>query len=73
MKVFVIFDEQGRIRGSVASALDHIDVRSGTGTRVHRMEVSDLDPKDVPAYVRNLHTNFRVATLGEPTLVPRKS
>ena len=76
MKVFVIFDEQGRIRGAIASMLDNINVRSGTGSHVHsihRMEVDDLDPKDVPAYVRNLHTNYRIDILGEPKLVSRQS
>ena len=72
MKVFIIFDERGRIRGSVASALHNVAVRSGEGTRVHTIERSDLNSESVRPYLRELHTNFRVDPHGEPTLVRRK-
>ncbi len=72
MKVFVIFDKQGRITGTVTSALNNIDVRSGEGRYAHKFEVGKLDPKDLPAYLSELHTKFRVETLGEPKLVPMK-
>lgn len=75
MKVFVMYDEQGRIRGSVASELNEFDARpqAGTGMRVHRFEVTDVKREDLQKYLRDLHTNFTVAALGAPTLVPKKT
>lgn len=71
MKIFVVFDEKGLIRGTVVSAHDQMKIRSSEGTSVHVIEKSEIGHEDVPRYVRDLHEHFRVEVLGETRLVPK--
>jgi hypothetical protein len=74
MKIFVVFDEKGQIRGTVLSMYDQMKIRSPEGTSVHTIEKPEIGPghKDAQHYVRDLHENFRVEVLGEPRLVRKK-
>ena len=71
MKIFVIFDEKGQIRGTVASAHDQMKIRSSEGTKIHTIEKPEVAYKDIPQYLRDLHQNSRVDVSG-PTRIVRK-
>jgi hypothetical protein len=72
VKIAVIFDEKGQIRGTVVTAYDQMNVRSSEGTRMYVIEKPEVGQKDAPQYVRDLHANFRVDVLGEPRLVRKR-
>lgn len=73
MKIFVVFDEKGQIRGTVVSGHDQMKIRTPEGTSVHTIEKPEIGHQDAQRYVRDLHENFRVEVLGEPRLVRKKS
>jgi hypothetical protein len=72
MKVFVVFDEKGQIKGTVVAEHDQVKMKSSPGTTIHVVDKPKLDRKSVPIYLRDLHRHFRVEVLGEPKLVRRK-
>lgn len=69
MKIFVVFDEKGQIKGTVVSAHDHMNIRTPEGTSVQTIDEPEVGYKDAPSYVRDLHKNWRVEVLGQPQLV----
>jgi hypothetical protein len=73
MKIFVIFDERGQIKGTVASAHDQMKIRSSAGTSVHIIENPEVAYKDVPQYLRDLHQNSRVDVSGATRIVRKRS
>ena len=72
MKIFVVFDEKGQIKGTVVSAHDQVGIRSSQGTRIHTIEKPEIGYEDAPRYVRDLHENFRIEVPGEPQLVRKR-
>jgi hypothetical protein len=73
MKIFVIYDEKGQIKGTVVPTHDQVRIHSSEGTRVHTIEHPETDHKAGQRYVRDLHENFRVEVLGEPRLVRKRA
>lgn len=69
MKVFVIFDNQGRIRGTAATRLDNVAIGTPQQFRVHTIPGAEIDEVDLSRYLADLHANHRVDILGEPKIV----
>jgi len=75
MKVFVIHDNKGKIRGVVTSLMDNVGVKAARGMKVHTMEKEDLESAERRRYVIDLHKNFKVETTSGKSRVvqrPRK-
>jgi hypothetical protein len=73
MKVFVIFDNQGRIKGTAATQLDNVAVGTPQQLRVHTVPRAEIDEADLPRYLADLHANHRVDILGEPRIVRKRN
>jgi hypothetical protein len=73
MKILVVFDEKGKIIGTVIPKHDQIKIRSAEGTAVHVIEKPELDTEAARKYLQDLHQNFRMEVSGEPRLVPKKA
>jgi len=76
MKVFVMYDESGTIKGTLAVPRGkNIGIRPGPGTTVHTFEHEDLDDKKLQEYLSKLHDNHRidVAGSGGARVVARES
>ena len=69
MRVFIIHDDAGRIRGTVAATEQNIGIRVPPGFLIHTRDERDLTGSDLQRYLQDLHKNHRVATPGEPILV----
>ena len=73
MKIFVIHDDAGRIRGTVATDNGNLGVKPTGGLRVHGFETGDMEESEKKKYLQQLHFGHRVElTAGEPRLVAKK-
>ena len=75
MKIFVLYDEEGKIRGTMATTLEDIGVKPSSGMHVHMFERDTLNAGEQRRYLGELHNNFRVANTpsGESTLVQKSA
>lgn len=75
MKIFVMYDETGKVRGTMASALEETAIRPGPGLRVHVLERAALTPEEQRRHLAELQNHFRVleGPSGEPILVRRSA
>ncbi|HEY6191376.1 MAG TPA: hypothetical protein VI215_03520 [Bacteroidota bacterium] len=72
MKIFVIHDRSGNIRGTLASDRAGVDIKSSHDGQVHAFEKTDLKKSDLPGYLHDLHTKHKVDLTSEkPRIVPR--
>jgi hypothetical protein len=62
MKVFVIHDTSGRIRGALAAASGstNIAVKGTSDLRLHTMEVADMEDAERRRFLTDLHKHHRV-------------
>lgn len=69
MRVFIIHDDAGHIRGTVATTEQNVGIRVPPGFFIHAKDERDLTGSDLQRYLQDLHKNHRIATPGEPSLV----
>ena len=70
-KIFVVHDDQGRIKATAVSALEHSLVKTSNGLRVPVIDHPGLDRKEMREHLTDLHRNHRVEVMGEPRIVPK--
>jgi len=69
MKVFVIYDKAGKIRGTFAPAHANVAVRPLLGHYIHTFERAGFDQADARSHLQELHHTYRVdASAGEVRL-----
>jgi hypothetical protein len=74
MKVFIIYDETGEIRGTATSHLQ--DFRIGVDPALSYFEEDhDIEDTQITQYLRNLHETYSVdvTSSGQPRLIVRSS
>jgi hypothetical protein len=69
MNVFVMYDEQGEIKGTVATANENAGVGTLASGKIHKISGVDLDSEDASGYLADLHANHRVDVVPEPRIV----
>jgi hypothetical protein len=75
MKIFVIHDDAGRIRGTLAASpgIVNVGVKPLGGLRAYATEVVDAVGLERQRFIHDLHTNHRVSMASEtPALVRTK-
>jgi hypothetical protein len=75
MRVFIQYDETGKIRGTLATTLEDIEVKPSSGMNVHVFDRDALNEEELRRYLGDLHSNCTVQTTaaGEATLVQKEA
>ena len=61
MKIFVVYDETGKIRGTFAAAKEHLGVRVAKNRAIHTFEDEGKEGEALKQYLSELHAKFRIA------------
>ena len=72
MKVFVMHDDSGKIRGTFATTQNNVDAKPAKGMRLHVEERGNLEAAELKKYLHDLHHTFRVETKSGSTSLIRK-
>jgi hypothetical protein len=72
MKIFVMHDDSGKIRGTFAATQNNVEARPSKGMRLHVMEKENLEGAELKRYLQELHAGFRVETKSGGTSVIKK-
>jgi hypothetical protein len=73
MKVFVMHDDTGKIRGTFATTKDNVGVNPKKGMKLHVLERETLEGEELKQYLGELHTTYRVDSSAEGGLVKLKA
>jgi hypothetical protein len=76
MKVFIIHDDAGRIRGTLAvsSKTPNVGMKPVGGLRVFVTEAAEMDDAELQRFIHDLHNNHQVnMTVSEPLVVRTKT
>jgi hypothetical protein len=68
-KVFVVYDDQGRIRATAVPSHEQTAIKPAQGLRVHAIDHPGLERARMNEYLRELHREHRVDLMGEPRIV----
>jgi hypothetical protein len=60
MKIFVLHDNDGKIRGTLAAMHDNVGARAMNDMHLHVLERETLDRAELNRYLHELHTTFKV-------------
>jgi hypothetical protein len=71
-KVFVLYDDQGRIRATAVPAHPQMSVKPLQGLRVHAIEHPGLERAEMSKYLNELHSSYRVDVIGSELRVVRR-
>jgi hypothetical protein len=72
MKIFVMHDDSGKIRGTFAATRNNVEAKPAKGMRVHVIEKDNLEGAELTRYLYDLHTGYRVETKSESTNLIKK-
>ena len=72
MKIFIIHDKKGNIKGTLVSKFVNVGITPSPGRYVHTIEKSGLKTADLQRYLYDLHTKFKISlTSGKPKILPK--
>ena len=71
-KVFIVYDERGRIKATAVPAHPQTRVQSSKDMRVHVIDHPGIGREKMRQYLLELHRDHRVNLIGEPRLVRKQ-
>ena len=73
MKIYVLYDKQGHIKGTAVTQSKNVGVKSNTGLSVLQLERTDSNPAELEQYLLSLHHNFVVKINSGKSQLVKKS
>ncbi len=74
MKVFIIHDEKGKIRGAIipTSKIANSGVKPAKGLHVHKIDIDELKEEERKNYLVDLYENHSInLSSSEPSLIKK--
>ncbi|HEY4902017.1 MAG TPA: hypothetical protein VIH89_00955 [Candidatus Sulfotelmatobacter sp.] len=72
MKIFVMHDDSGKIKGTFATTQNNVEAKPTKGMRTHVVEQETLEGDELKKYLYELHNSFRVEIKSGGTSLVKK-